>query len=73
MARMTGNAAHIEVGRDLVHQVRILINDGDVVLFARQATGNPVTHTARPAYQNLHRLSLSTASTVLTSEIRIYA
>jgi hypothetical protein len=57
--RMTDDAAHVEINRDLVHQVRVFVDDRDFVLFTRKPAGNALPYAPGAADQNVHQFSLS--------------
>ncbi len=56
MRGMAREATHVQIRRHLVHQVRIFVDDRDIMLFASQAPSNSVPNAARTANQNMHGL-----------------
>ena len=57
--------AHVEFNRDLVDQVRVLVDDGDLMFFARQPPGNALAHASGAADQNMHLSSLSACGSAI--------
>jgi hypothetical protein len=47
-------AAYIEIGRHLVDQILILIDNGNIVLFTRETPRDAVSDPASPADKNAH-------------------
>ena len=73
MGRMTHYAANIEIDRDLVHQVRILVNDRDFMLLARKAAGNALAYPAGTTDQDVHQFSLSALRSGIVPHACCYA
>jgi hypothetical protein len=73
MGCMTHDAANIEINRNLVHKVRILVNDRDFVLLAGKAAGNALAYPAGPADKNVHLFGPSALDSGVVSHARCYA
>ncbi len=73
MRRMANNAAHVEVDRDLIDQIGVLVDDGNFVLLARESPGNTLPHASGAADQNVHQFSLSARVSAIVPHARCYA
>ena len=71
--RVADDAAHVEINRDLINQIRVLVDDRDFVLLARESPGNTLPHASGAADQNVHQFSLSARVSAIVPHARCYA